>query len=125
MAEVLNEFGTLHRVRGDLVQAGACHQKALDLAREDGIRWDEAHALASLGRCALAADRIADAEDQLRRALEIFQQIGTTEAAHVAAELDALPLLPSGSPGAGRVWPLTPTTPTSSPLLSAPAWPRW
>ena len=98
VAEVLNEFGILHRVRGDLVQAGACHQEALDLAREDGIRWDEAHALAGLGRCALAADRIGEAEGQLRRALEIFQQIGTAEAAHVAAELDALPPLPSGSP---------------------------
>ena len=67
------------------------------------------------GRCALAAGRIAEAEGQLRRALEIFQRIGTAEAADVAAELDALPLLPSGSPAAGCV-PLTLTMPTSSPV---------
>jgi tetratricopeptide (TPR) repeat protein/transcriptional regulator with XRE-family HTH domain len=95
VVEVLNELGTLHRVGGDLVQAGACHQEALDLARENGIRWDEAHALVGLGRCALAAGHIAEAEGQLRRALELFQRIGTAEAAEVAAELDALPLLPS------------------------------
>jgi tetratricopeptide (TPR) repeat protein len=74
--EVLNEFGALHRARGDPAQAWACNREALDLAREDGIRWDEAHALAGLGQCALANGRIAEAEGQLRRALEIFQRSG-------------------------------------------------
>ena len=55
--EALNEAGTLHRVCGDLRQAGSCHQQALDLARQIGSSWDEAHALAGLGRCALAAGR--------------------------------------------------------------------
>lgn len=112
---IVDNLHWLDRADGHLVQARACHQEALDLAREDGIRWDEAHALAGLGRCALAAGRIAEAEGQLRRALEIFQRIGTAEAADVAAELDALPLLPSGSPAAGCV-PLTLTMPTSSPV---------
>ena len=89
-AEVLNEVGTLHRVRGDLDPAGACHQRALDLAREIGSSWDEAHALAGLARCALAAGRTAKAEDRLRQALEIFQRIGAAEAADVSAELEAL-----------------------------------
>jgi tetratricopeptide (TPR) repeat protein len=89
-AEVLNEVGTLHHVRDDLDQAGACYLQALELAREIGSSWDEAHALAGLGRCARAAGRIADAEAGLRQAWEIFQRIGAAEAAGVTAELDAL-----------------------------------
>jgi tetratricopeptide (TPR) repeat protein len=60
-AELLSELGTLHRVRGDLDQAVVCHRQALDLAREIDSSWDEAHALAGLGRCALAAGRTANA----------------------------------------------------------------
>jgi tetratricopeptide (TPR) repeat protein len=80
----------LHRVSGDLAQADVCHQQALGLARAIGSPWDEAHALAGLGRCALAVGRTAEADDKLRQALEIFQRIGAAEAADVAAELDAL-----------------------------------
>jgi tetratricopeptide (TPR) repeat protein len=89
-AEALNELGILHRVRGDLDRAGACHRQALDLAREIDSPWDEAHALAGLGRCALAADRTADAVAGLRQAREIFHRTGAAEATGVAAELDAL-----------------------------------
>ena len=98
LAEVLNEFGTLHRASWDLVQARACHQEALYLAREDGIPWDEAHALGGLGRCALAEGRTGEAAGQLRQALEIFQRIGVAEATDVAAALSALPRLASGPP---------------------------
>jgi hypothetical protein len=66
----------------------------LDLAREIGSPLDEAHALASLSRCAQAAGRIAEAEDGLRQALAIFQRMGAAEAEGVAAELDALPGAP-------------------------------
>jgi len=65
-------------------------RSALGLARAIGSPWDEAHALAGLGRCALAVGRTAEAEDKLRQALEIFQRIGAAESAGVAAELDAL-----------------------------------
>jgi tetratricopeptide (TPR) repeat protein len=85
----LNATGKLHRVSGNLAQADVCHQQALELARAIGA-WDEAHALAGLGRCALAADRTAEAQDRLRQALEILQRIGAAEAADIAAELDAL-----------------------------------
>jgi tetratricopeptide (TPR) repeat protein len=88
--EVLNEIATLHRVAGDLDLARSCHQQALDLARQIGSARDEAPALAGLGRCALAANRTAEAADNLRRALEIFERIGAPEAAEVAAELAAL-----------------------------------
>ena len=74
-AEALNEAGTLHRVRGDLSAAGSCHRKALDLAREIGLSWDEAHALAGLGRCGLAAGRTADpAPGPSRRTINAIAQ---------------------------------------------------
>ena len=66
------------------------HKHALDLARQIGSSWDEAHALAGLGRCALAAGHTGEAEGNLRQALEIFQRIGTAEATDVAAELEDL-----------------------------------
>jgi tetratricopeptide (TPR) repeat protein len=84
----LNERGTLHRVSGDLAQAEACHQQALDLAHASASPWQEAHALAGLGRCAFAAADATQAEVLLRQALEIFQRIGAAEVADLLAELD-------------------------------------
>jgi tetratricopeptide (TPR) repeat protein len=78
-----------------LKQARACHQEVLEAARDLSNVLLEANALAGLGRCALAEGRSAEAADWLRQALAIFQRIGTTEAATVAAELDAL----QGKPG--------------------------
>ena len=92
--EALNEAGTLYRVSGDLAQAEGCHQQALDLARAIASSWDEAHALAGLGRCALAAGHPTQAEVLLRQALEIFQRIGAAEAPDLIAELNALDELP-------------------------------
>ena len=89
-SEALNERGTLHRVSGDLAQAEACHQQAQEPARATVCLWDEAHALAGLGRCAIAADHATQAGPLLRQALEIFQQIGAAETPDVLAELDAL-----------------------------------
>jgi tetratricopeptide (TPR) repeat protein len=88
--ETLNELGTLHRVIGDLDLAGAFHRHALRLAREIDGGWDEASALAGLGRCALAAGATADARASLQQAQEIFHRIGAAEATGIAAELDAL-----------------------------------
>ena len=89
-AETLNETGTLYRVSGDLAQAEGFHQQALDLARAIASSWDEAHALAGLGRCALAAGHATQAEILLRQALGIFQRTGAAEADGVARELTAL-----------------------------------
>jgi hypothetical protein len=80
----------LHQVRGDLERAGALHQQALDRSREIASPWDEAHALAGLGRCALDADRIAEAQARFRQALTIFQQMGAAEAVNLAAELGTI-----------------------------------
>ena len=85
----LNDRGTLHRVCGELAQAEGCHQQALELARAIASSWNEAHAVAGLGRCALAVGHAARAEVLLRQALEIFQRIGAAEADDVAGELTA------------------------------------
>ena len=51
---------------------------------------DQAPALAGLGRCALAAGDITQAQDLLRQAHQIFQQAGDADADAVLAELSAL-----------------------------------
>ena len=84
------------RKLGNPGQAQAWHRQALELAREIDSSWDEAHALAGLGRCALAEGRAAQGETLLREALQIMRRIGVPEAAEVAAELDALPGAPPG-----------------------------
>jgi hypothetical protein len=87
-AEALYEAGTFAHAEGEDERAAALHRQALDLAREIDSTWDEAHALAGLGRC---ADDTAQAEASLRAALEIFQRTGAAgEAARVGAELDDL-----------------------------------
>ncbi len=59
------------------------------MAREIAGAWDEAHALAGLGRCARADSDLAQARDLFGQALEIFQRIGAGEATEIATELDA------------------------------------
>src|ERR1700761_4167308 len=88
-AHALNNRATLHRVSGGLARAGGCHQQALELARAVSSSWDEAQALAGLGRCAIADGDATQAENLLRRAPGIFQQIGSGEAPTLLAELDA------------------------------------
>ena len=97
-AEALNNKGVLHRVSGDPALGEQCHRQALELARTTNGTWDEAHALAGLGRCALAAGRTAEAADMLRQALAIFQRLGSAEAAGVSAEISALPVTGTGAP---------------------------
>ena len=89
-AELLNETGALHRLRGDLARSVACHQQARQLAVEIESAWDEAHALAGLARCALAAGRRADAQASLEQARDIFRRIGAAEIGEISAELDEL-----------------------------------
>ena len=51
---------------------------------------NEAHALAGLGRCALATGHTVRPARDLRQAPQIFQRIGAAGAAEGSAELDAL-----------------------------------
>jgi len=62
----------------------------VELARAITSSWNEACALAGLGRCAKVIGRTAQAEALLRQAHQIFHQIGAAEARDVLAELDAL-----------------------------------
>jgi tetratricopeptide (TPR) repeat protein/transcriptional regulator with XRE-family HTH domain len=89
-ALALNEQGALYRLSGELALARQCHQRSLELSREIDSSWKEAHALAGLGRCALADDDAVQAEVLLRQALEIFRRIGAGEVPELLAELDAL-----------------------------------
>jgi tetratricopeptide (TPR) repeat protein len=88
--ETLSERATLYRVSGDLAQAEECYKRALGVARLNSTPRYEAHALAGLGRCALAAGHATQAETLLRQALEIFQRIGAGETSHLLADLSAL-----------------------------------
>ena len=87
-ATVLNETGALAHAQGENDRAAVLHRQALDLAREICSTWDEAHALAGLGRC---IDDATQAEASLRLAQEILQRTGVAgEAASIGAELDDL-----------------------------------
>jgi len=90
VVETLNDIGALHRVGGELHHAEECHSQALDLAVEIRSSWDEAHAHAGLGRCALADGRIAEAVARLQNALEIFRKLGAAEASGISAELNSI-----------------------------------
>jgi hypothetical protein len=80
---------------------------------EIGGAWDEARALAGLGRGDLAAGRINEAERNLRQALEIFPRIGAAGAAVLTAGLEALRGLgPASARGTARTRGASP-----------PAWP--
>jgi hypothetical protein len=96
-AQILNEMGTLHLLRGYVDQAGACHRQALVLALRIHSAWDEGHAVAGRARCALAKGRTAAAVTDLRQSWEIFQPIGAAEASEVAAELNTLLTPPDGA----------------------------
>ena len=54
-----------------------------------GSSRDEAHALAGLGRCALADGHSTQAQAFLRQSPEIFQKIGAPEASDISRELTA------------------------------------
>ncbi len=86
----LNEAGTIHLLGGDVAAAERCHQQALDLASAVPSPLDQAHATTGLGRCALAGGDTARARVLLRRALETYERLGTSDAAALHAELDAL-----------------------------------
>jgi hypothetical protein len=84
----LNETGALAHAQGENDRAAVLYRQGLDLARQIDSTWDEARALAGLGRC---AGDTAQAETSLRRALEIFTRTGAADqAAKVSTELDAL-----------------------------------
>ena len=83
----LSGIGTLQRTSGEFAEAEAFHHQSLDLARAIGTAWEEARALAGLGRCAAAVGHTKQARALLQEAYVIFQRIGTADA---PAALNAL-----------------------------------
>jgi tetratricopeptide (TPR) repeat protein len=89
-ATALTILAKLHFTQADITQARLLYQQALDLTRQFTSPWDRAHALAGLGRCAQADGDAQEAFGLLTQAYQIFRQIGTAEAAQVAAERDSI-----------------------------------
>jgi hypothetical protein len=83
-------------------EAVSCHRQALDLARQIGVSWDQAQALAGLGRVRSGHRSFRPIEDWLRLTLEIFRQIGAAQAANVSAELEALACARPNTGGNGQ-----------------------
>jgi hypothetical protein len=81
-------------VVGEVASAQRCHRLALELSRDMASFWDEAHALAGLGRCALATGRPSEGKALLQQALGVFQRIGAAETPELLEELNALTTVP-------------------------------
>jgi tetratricopeptide (TPR) repeat protein/transcriptional regulator with XRE-family HTH domain len=75
-AEVLNNLGELLAV-SDPSEARDCHEQALDIARSIRALLEEARALEGIGNCGIHDANAENGRVQLRRALEIYQQIGS------------------------------------------------
>jgi CHAT domain-containing protein/Tfp pilus assembly protein PilF len=80
LAKTLNELGVLHRQLGDGPRAIADYDRALELWRELGDRWEEANVLHNRGRVYHVRGDRAQAVDDLRAALAIQRRLGKTAA---------------------------------------------
>ncbi|CAM5620752.1 hypothetical protein SAVIM338S_05809 [Streptomyces avidinii] len=86
-AELLNDLGEVRLTLGDGTAEDA-HREATVLARDVGSPLEEARALAGLGRCARTRGESDLAVGLLRRALDLFSQMGAGERERLAGELD-------------------------------------
>jgi DNA-binding SARP family transcriptional activator len=99
-AEALNQAGAVHLTRGDPQQARACYRSALEIARNIDNQLEEARALEGTGKCTAMLSTADTADSALQQALEIYQRLGTADAARLAAEMNASP---GGSAGTAQV----------------------
>jgi hypothetical protein len=91
------------RLEGDLGRVGECQRQALAIARAIASSWDEAHALAGLGRRAIVLGDCARGEKYLRVAHAVFLGMGAADAGSLNDEVCALgrgrdPAMPAGNP---------------------------
>jgi predicted ATPase len=95
LAELHRLEGTLHAAAGDGHAARSCIERAIAVAREQGARWWELRAMATLARLALQPDmhagvRRTDGED-LARLVGSFTEGAdlpdVRDARHIVAEL--------------------------------------
>ncbi|WP_306203911.1 AfsR/SARP family transcriptional regulator [Actinoplanes sp. RD1] len=84
-----NGLGAVLHAMGDVTGAAELHTRALTIARQTEFAPEEARALRGLGDCVSAEDPGA-ARRYWRRALEIFERMGSPEHAELAARLAAL-----------------------------------
>ena len=85
-AEVLNNLGDCYAV-SDPAQACAHHQQALEIARSISAILEEARALEGIGNCEILETGPGYDGVYLRRALGLYQQIGSPHAARVSETL--------------------------------------
>ena len=83
-AEVLNNLGELHSV-SDPEQARTCHEQALSIARSITGLLEEARALEGIGNSEIHGLDTKSDGTFLRHALEIYERIGSPNAARSAA----------------------------------------
>jgi tetratricopeptide (TPR) repeat protein/DNA-binding XRE family transcriptional regulator len=81
-AEVLNNLGELYSAAAP-ARARACHEQALDIAREIKVLLEQARALEGLGTMAVPGTLDGAGGTRLRRARELYQQIGSPHAARL------------------------------------------
>lgn len=85
-AEVLNNLGDMYAV-SDPGQARARHEQALEIARRIYAVLEEARALEGIGNIRITEAGTGDESGYLRRALELYQQLGSPHAARVSETL--------------------------------------
>jgi tetratricopeptide (TPR) repeat protein/transcriptional regulator with XRE-family HTH domain len=85
-AEVLNNLGDMYAV-SDPAQARACHERALEIARGIYAVLEEARALEGIGNSRIMETAAGRGSEYLRRALELYRQIGSPHASRVSETL--------------------------------------
>jgi len=74
--DVLNSYGSLNRLQGQMDEALSCFQQALDIYRKVGDRKGEGHILGSLGALHKSQGRMDEVLDCYRQALDIHREVG-------------------------------------------------
>ena len=85
-AEVLNNLGEVYAV-SDPAQARACHEQALEIARSISAILEEARALEGIGNNEILETGPVRDGLNLRRALDLYRQIGSPHAERVSETL--------------------------------------
>ena len=85
-AEVLNNLGEVYAV-SDPDHARACHEQALEIARSISVILEEARALEGIGNNEILEGGPVTDGLNLRRALDLYRQIGSPQAERVSETL--------------------------------------
>jgi DNA-binding SARP family transcriptional activator/tetratricopeptide (TPR) repeat protein len=86
-AEALNSLGEAYLATSQPVDARTAHTRALHLATQTGDNYEQARAHVGLAHSYQAADDPAQAIDHWRKALALYDDLGTPEAGQIRAHL--------------------------------------